>query len=143
MKSLRWVWLAVVVVTAVARVATGDQRFRETPLAYQEVSSGDDVQLRCMVQDKQGQCIWQKDRKPVGLHPDKYEMLNERDGDCSLLIRRASLDLDDASYECQVTPGDVNRQDALTSEPARLLVRGMYSNKHIYVHCLHLVLLCI
>ena len=102
----------------------GEQRFVETPESYQEVSSGDDVQLRCKVQDKRGQCIWQKDRKPVGMHPDKYEWIGGRDSDCSLLIRRASLDFDDGTWECQVTPGDFTRQDALTSYPARLLVRG-------------------
>ncbi|XP_012260792.1 hemicentin-2-like [Athalia rosae] len=100
-----------------------EQRFEETPALYQEVSSGDDVRLRCRVKDKRGQCIWQKDRKPVGIHPDKYEWAGNREGDCSLLIRRASLDFDDGLWECQVTPGDFARQDALTSLPSRLLVR--------------------
>ncbi|XP_033333172.2 irregular chiasm C-roughest protein [Megalopta genalis] len=101
----------------------GEQRFAETPALYQEVSSGDDVQLRCRVQDKRGQCIWQKDRKPVGMHPDKYEWASGRGSDCTLLIRRASLDFDDGYWECQVTSGDFTRQDALTSLPSRLLVR--------------------
>ncbi|XP_011500520.1 PREDICTED: muscle M-line assembly protein unc-89 [Ceratosolen solmsi marchali] len=100
-----------------------EQRFAETPAQYQEVSQGEDVRLRCRVQDKRGQCIWQKDRKPVGMHPDKYEWAGARDGDCSLLVKRASLDFDDGLWECQVTPGDFTRQDALTSNPARLLVR--------------------
>ncbi|XP_057323936.1 kin of IRRE-like protein 1 [Microplitis mediator] len=106
-----------------------EQRFIETPPSYQEVSSGEDVKLVCKVQDKKGQCIWQKDRKPVGMHPDKYEWANGRggggngDADCTLLIRRASLDFDDGLWECQVTPGDFTRQDALTSLPSRLLVR--------------------
>ncbi|XP_017893195.1 hemicentin-1-like [Ceratina calcarata] len=100
-----------------------EQRFAETPALYQEVSSGDDVQLRCRVQDKRGQCIWQKDRKPVGMHPDKYEWVSGRGSDCTLLIRRASLDFDDGYWECQVTSGDFTRQDALTSLPSRLLVR--------------------
>ncbi|XP_029051196.1 hemicentin-2-like [Osmia bicornis bicornis] len=102
---------------------TGEQRFAETPALYSEVSSGDDVQLRCRVQDKRGQCIWQKDRKPVGMHPDKYEWASGRGSDCTLLIRRASLDFDDGYWECQVTSGDFTRQDALTSLPSRLLVR--------------------
>jgi hypothetical protein len=105
----------------------GEQRFIETPPLYQEVSSGDDVQLRCRVQDKRGECIWQKDRKPVGMHPDKYEWVRGRGSDCSLLIRRASLDFDDGFWECQVTPGDFTRQDALTSLNSRLLVRGEIS----------------
>lgn len=103
-----------------------EQRFEETPALYQEVSSGEDVRLRCRVKDKRGQCIWQKDRKPVGIHPDKYEWAGNREGDCSLLVRKASLDFDDGLWECQVTPGDFARQDALTSLPARLLVRGTH-----------------
>ncbi|CAL7939041.1 unnamed protein product [Xylocopa violacea] len=110
--------MSVIVASVIA-----EQRFAETPALYQEVSSGDDVQLRCRVQDKRGQCIWQKDRKPVGMHPDKYEWVSGRGSDCTLLIRRASLDFDDGYWECQVTSGDFTRQDALTSLPSRLLVR--------------------
>lgn len=103
----------------------GEQKFIEKPASYQEVSSGDDVQLRCTVEDKGGQCIWQKDRRPVGMHPDKYEWANGRGGgDCTLMIRRASLYFDDGQWECQVTSSDFTRQDALSSEQSRLLVRG-------------------
>ena len=108
----------------VQSTAWAQQKFAETPSAYQEVSQGEDVKLKCRVQDKRGQCIWQKDRFPVGMHPDKYEWAGGRDGDCSLVIKRASLDFDDGYWECQVTPGDFVKQDALTSSPARLLVRG-------------------
>lgn len=117
------IWIVVALISANILCLNGEQRFVETPATYQEVSTGEDVQLRCKVQDKRGQCIWQKDRKPVGMHPDKYEWVGGRDSDCSLLIRRASLDFDDGFWECQVTPGDFTRQDALTSLPARLLVR--------------------
>ena len=120
--SYYWIVFGILLICCLG--TNGEQRFVETPAVYQEVSSGDDVQLRCTVQDKRGQCIWQKDRKPVGMHPDKYEWVGGRDSDCSLLIRRASLDFDDGFWECQVTPGDFARQDALTSLPARLLVRG-------------------
>lgn len=106
--------------------AGAEQRFAETPAQYQEVSQGEDVRLRCRVMDKRGQCIWQKDRKPVGVHPEKYEWAGGREGDCSLLVKRASLEFDDGEWECQVTPGDFTRQDALTSPPSRLLVRGKY-----------------
>ncbi|XP_006607769.1 hemicentin-1-like [Apis dorsata] len=114
--------ITVIIFIITARI-NAEQRFAETPALYQEVSSGDDVQLRCKVQDKRGQCIWQKDRKPVGMHPDKYEWASGRGSDCTLLIRRASLDFDDGYWECQVTSGDFTRQDALTSLPSRLLVR--------------------
>lgn len=117
--------LLVILAQLCCRTMSAEQRFAEVPAQYQEVSQGEDVKLRCVVQDKRGQCIWQKDRKPVGVHPDKYEWAGGRDGDCSLLVKRASLDFDDGLWECQVTPGDFTRQDALTSPPARLLVRGM------------------
>ncbi|KAG7206458.1 hypothetical protein KM043_003809 [Ampulex compressa] len=116
-------WCGILAFLLGESLAKGEQRFAETPAIYQEVSSGDDVQLRCRVQDKRGQCIWQKDRKPLGMHPDKYEWASGRGSDCTLLIRRASLDFDDGFWECQVTSGDFTRQDALTSLPSRLLVR--------------------
>lgn len=46
-------------------------------------------------------------------------------GDCSLWIRSATLDFDDGLWECQVTASDFTTQDALTSQPVRLVVRGM------------------
>lgn len=119
--------LLIVVYNTLRTIA--EQRFVETPSIYQEASSGDDVQLHCKVQDKRGQCIWQKDRKPVGMYPDKYEWANSRNNDCTLLIRRVSLDFDDGFWECQVTSGDFTRQDALTSLPSRLLVRGEIINR--------------
>lgn len=45
-------------------------------------------------------------------------------GDCSLWIRSATLDFDDGLWECQVTASDFTAQDALTSQPVRLVVRG-------------------
>lgn len=118
-------WCLLIALT-LWRSCLAEQRFAEEPARYQEVSQGDDARLRCRVQDKRGQCIWQKDRKPVGMHQDKYEWAGSNDGDCSLLVKRASLDFDDGEWECQVTPGDFTRQDALTSKPARLLVRGTW-----------------
>lgn len=121
-------WLAAVVVVVATVVHAGEQRFAETPEPYQEVSQGEDARLSCRVHDKRGQCIWQKDRKPVGVHPEKYEYAGGgANGDCSLVVKKASLDFDDGLWECQVTPGDFTRQDALTSAPARLLVRGQYA----------------
>ncbi|XP_011299988.1 hemicentin-1 [Fopius arisanus] len=120
--------LVIFVLSVVIAVGQCEQRFLETPVGYQEVSSGEDVILSCRVENKRGQCIWQKDGKPIGIHPDKYEWATIRsnsvsDADCSLLIKRASLDFDDGYWECQVSPGDFTRQDALTSLPSRLLVR--------------------
>lgn len=75
--------------------------------------------------------------QPVGIYPKKYEWAGGSlhlqgmqsphiGGDCSLWIRSATLDFDDGHWECQVTSSDFTTQDALTSQPVRLVVRGMY-----------------
>ncbi|KAF4518685.1 hypothetical protein B566_EDAN002720 [Ephemera danica] len=75
---------------------------------------------------------------PVGMYPRKYEWVagttggSSMDpgppaappgGDCSIIIRSASLEFDDGEWECQVTSSDFATQDALTSAPVRLVVR--------------------
>lgn len=61
----------------------------------------------------------------MGVQSPKYEWAASQDsGDCSLWIRKASLQYDDGLWECQVGPSDFTTQDALTSEAARLVVRG-------------------
>lgn len=61
------------------------------------------------------------------MHLKKYEWVGSPDhGDCSLWVRSATLDFDDGLWQCQVTASDFTTQDALTSEPARLVVRGSY-----------------
>lgn len=55
----------------------------------------------------------------------KYEWAGTQEaGDCSLWIRAATLEFDDGEWECQVTASDFTTQDALTSSPVRLVVRG-------------------
>jgi hypothetical protein len=49
---------------------------------------------------------------------------NSNSGDCSIWIRAATLEFDDGLWECQVTASDFTAQDALTSQPQRLVVRG-------------------
>ncbi|CAL7946544.1 unnamed protein product [Xylocopa violacea] len=104
-------------------VCRGIQQFEETP-QYTEVNPGQDAKLICRVLGKRGQCIWQKDQKPIGMHLKKYEWVGRPDiGDCSLWVRSATLEFDDGLWQCQVTPSDFTTQDALASEPARLVVR--------------------
>ncbi|XP_050316877.1 uncharacterized protein LOC126751024 isoform X1 [Bactrocera neohumeralis] len=117
------------------------QRFSEQP-KYSEVNPGQDALLTCKVIDKRGTCSWQKDNKPVGIYAKKYEWAARPSsssggnlhldlhpppmqigGDCSLWIRSATLDFDDGLWECQVTASDFTTQDALTSQPVRLVVR--------------------
>lgn len=116
----------------------GLQRFAEQP-KYTEVNPGQDALLVCKVIDKRGVCSWQKDNKPVGIYPKKYEWASQYGlgqtthvgGDCSLWVRAAQLEFDDGLWECQVTASDFTTQDALTSQPVRLVVRGKLEAKHI------------
>lgn len=63
--------------------------------------------------------------QPVGMYKDKYEWAGSQElGDCSIWIRSAQLQFDDGIWECQVTASDFHTQDALTSHPVRLVVRG-------------------
>ncbi|XP_043488099.1 hemicentin-1 isoform X1 [Polistes fuscatus] len=104
-------------------VCHGIQQFEETP-QYTEVNPGQDAKLICRVLGKRGQCIWQKDQKPIGMHLKKYEWVGSPDmGDCSLWVRSAILEFDDGLWQCQVTASDFTTQDALASEQARLVVR--------------------
>ncbi|XP_052863858.1 B-cell receptor CD22 [Anopheles cruzii] len=112
------------------RISVGLQRFAEQP-KYTEVNPGQDALLVCKVIDKRGVCSWQKDNKPVGIYPKKYEWASQYGigqtahvgGDCSLWVRAAQLEFDDGLWECQVTASDFTTQDALTSQPVRLVVR--------------------
>ncbi|XP_037923557.1 irregular chiasm C-roughest protein isoform X2 [Hermetia illucens] len=126
--------LVTIVVCFAFSEINGLQRFAEQPV-YTEVNPNEDAILSCKVIDKQGSCSWQKDNKPVGIYPKKYEwaassmMIHQSlqpphyGGDCSLWIRSATLDFDDGFWECQVTASDFTTQDALTSQPVRLVVR--------------------
>jgi hypothetical protein len=97
------------------------------------VNPNQDALLICKVIDRRGTCSWQKDNKPVGMYPKKYEWasgnansggIQSHSGDCSIWIRAATLEFDDGFWECQVTASDFTAQDALTSQPVRLVVRG-------------------
>lgn len=41
-------------------------------------------------------------------------------------MRAATIDFDDGAWECQVTASDFTTQDALTSQPVQLVVRGKF-----------------
>lgn len=74
--------------------------------------------------------------QPVGIYPKKYDWAGTTafgmggmpsqhiGGDCSLWVRAATIDFDDGEWECQVTASDFAAQDALTSQPIQLVVRG-------------------
>lgn len=74
----------------------------------------------------------------MGIYPKKYEWagtssygtlagMSHIGGDCSLWVRAATIDFDDGAWECQVTASDFTTQDALTSQPVQLVVRGKFT----------------
>lgn len=77
--------------------------------------------------------------QPIGMHLKKYEWVGSPDvGDCSLLVRSATLEFDDGLWQCQVTASDFTAQDALASEPARLVVRGINFPQFLFTFTLNL-----
>ncbi|XP_068633560.1 kin of IRRE-like protein 1 [Battus philenor] len=102
------------------------QQFLEVP-SYTEVNPDENALLRCRVSNKRGVCSWQRNNKPVGMHRGKYEWATPRtkmNGDCTILIRSAKLNMDNGNWQCQVTPSNFDMQDALSSPPAALVVRA-------------------
>ncbi|EEC00453.1 secreted protein, putative, partial [Ixodes scapularis] len=87
------------------------QKFLEEPKDT-EVNPGEDVTLRCVVENRRGNCAWLMDGVAVGRIQDKYVFeRSPMDGDCSLQILNTTLEEDDGSWQCQVT------QTALDQEP--------------------------
>ncbi|KAL1517904.1 hypothetical protein ABEB36_001607 [Hypothenemus hampei] len=116
--------LKIIVCVLLTKEILAVQRFEQQP-SYTEVNPGQDAYLECKVFNKRGSCSWQKDNKPMGMYPHKYEWVSssQQNGDCSIWIRSAQLEFDDGNWECQVTASDFHTQDALTSHPVRLVVR--------------------
>ncbi|CAN7979742.1 unnamed protein product, partial [Ixodes pacificus] len=98
------------------------QEFEVTP-SDTEVNPGNAVTLRCKVRNRRGECVWLKNGYALGRIPDKYDFEREpQDGDCSVQIRKTTLEEDDGSWQCQVTRASL--QDApLNSNEVKLVVR--------------------
>ena len=110
--------------------ATAVQEWSRQP-DYQEVNPGGDVIIPCVILNKRGECRWERDGQPVGIHPGKYMWANHNgsateSGDCSLKILDANLEFDDGVWQCQVTPSSFKIRDALISEGADVVVRGKF-----------------
>ena len=109
------------------------QQWSKQPV-YQEVNPGGEVVMPCIILNKEGNCRWERDGQPVGIHPGKYEWVGSSKptsagaGDCSLRIVDANLEYDDGVWQCQVTPSSFKVRDALISEGAELVVRGKHSH---------------
>ena len=100
------------------------QSFRTIP-TYSEANKGDNVVLRCEVENKGGECRWEKDGTPVGIFPSKYEWAGDvKSGNCSILILDVEAEYDDGVWQCQVTASDFKRGDSLISDGAELVVRS-------------------
>ena len=104
----------------------GKQLFIEPP-TYREVNPGDTVILPCVIQNKVGECRWEKNGNPVGMYLEKYDWakIDEvADGDCSLRVSNASYEYDNGIWQCQVTASNFTQKDTLISDGAKLVVRG-------------------
>ena len=110
--------------TALLGSISCDQSFSEQP-QYEEVNPNGNLVLPCIVNNKGGECRWEKDGAPMGIFPGKYDWAGNPDtGDCSLKVMNAQLEWDDGVWQCQVTPSSFQTRDALISEGAQLVVRG-------------------
>ena len=106
-----------------ASKAAGLQSFIRVP-TYSETNPGAAVVLGCEVENKGGECRWEKDGSPVGLFPGKYEWAGDvAAGNCSLLILEASAEYDDGVWQCQVTASNFKKGDSLISDGAEVVVR--------------------
>ena len=107
-------------------VVHSQQSFKEEP-TYKEVYPGEEVILPCIINNKEGECRWEKDGSPVGIYNNKYEWANtnaSEKGDCSLKIKNSSFKYDNGVWQCQVTASDFTQKDTLISDEAELVVKG-------------------
>ena len=115
---------ATLLTCLLASRAAGLQSFLRVP-TYSETNPGQAVVLGCEVENKGGECRWEKDGSPVGLFPGKYEWAGDtKTGDCSLRILNAKYEYDNGGWVCQVTASSFRERDTLISHPANLVVRG-------------------
>lgn len=105
-----------------ASLAAGQQRFEAQPELQYLAQNGQEVRLRCLVRSRQGECLWLRNGRAIGVIAKKYLFSRQpEDGDCSLVIRNVSVQLDDGVWQCQVTPSDLE-QDTLQSRETQLVV---------------------
>ena len=105
------------------------QHWAEQPSST-SVNPGGEVVLACKINNKGGDCRWEKKKEngvsvPVGIYAGKYEWAGRTEvGDCSLRILEADFDYDNGRWVCQVTASGFKETDTLISSEAVLLVRG-------------------
>lgn len=102
--------------------AASQQTFEVQPEPQYLVQNGHDARIRCLVRNRQGECLWLRNGRAVGVIAKKYQFNRQpEDGDCSLMIRNVSVAQDDGLWQCQVTASDVE-QDTLQSREVHLVV---------------------
>lgn len=105
-----------------AAAAQQQQYFEVQPDSQYLVQNGQDLRLRCLIRNRQGECLWLRNGRAVGTIAKKYQFKRQpEDGDCSLMIRNVSVQQDDGIWQCQVTSSDVE-QDTLQSTEVHLVV---------------------
>ena len=105
-----------------AALSSGQQYFEVQPEPQYLISNGGEVRLRCLVRNRQGECVWLRNGRVVGPITKKYAFQRQPDdGDCSLALRNVSVQLDDGKWQCQVLAADVE-QEALQSREVNLVV---------------------
>lgn len=108
--------------TLARAASSGHQYFEVQPEAQYMTPVERDVRLRCLIRNRQGECLWLRNGKNIGVIKGKYSFSRSpEDGDCSLMIRNVSVALDDGQWQCQVTASDVD-QDTLQSREVNLVV---------------------
>lgn len=110
-------------------VTTSMQHWAEQPSST-FVNPGGEIVLACRINNKGGDCRWEKKNEnggsvPVGIYPGKYEWAGRTEvGDCSLRIMEADFDYDNGRWVCQVTASGFKETDTLISNEAILSVRA-------------------
>lgn len=104
------------------KFVAANQRFEAQPEREYLIPSGHSARLRCLVRERQGECLWLRNGRAVGNIARKYKFDRQpEDGDCSLQIQNVSVQLDDGLWQCQVTPSELD-QDTLQSREVSLIV---------------------
>lgn len=108
--------------SAAAAITGLQQYFEVQPEAQYLVQSGQEIRLRCLIRNRQGECVWLRNGRVVGPIARKYSFSKTPDdGDCSLLVRNTSVALDDGHWQCQVLSPEID-QEPLQSRDVHLLV---------------------
>lgn len=98
------------------------QYFEAQPEPIHLIQNGQDTRLRCLIRNRQGECLWLKNGRAIGSITRKYQYnRSPEDGDCSINIRNVSVQQDDGIWHCQVTAPDPE-QDTLQSGGVQLIV---------------------